>query len=399
MQKRKSSLSTVPNRKNSPKSFFPKPISRVPKALKKRLEDLFVLLGLMPTLQAGLISDPGRLTVCGDGSIAETAASPHGKPACDCRKNGIRKCGCPGLYTSPTAKWCYDAAHDVRTYGDRYYHIAVTQNGRDFPLIVIMPGGNESDYTLSLKAADRLLKIFREHSLNAGLDIFCGDGHHDTHAHYDYFQEKGVRPVIPLPEKSKTGKAVFPQVTGMPDIRFDPDGRPLCPGGCVMRRHEYSKRKRIHVFACPAKRPTHRKGKYVYVYDAGKCPNGRPCSPESTIGPCVYVRSAADPRMFPAIPRDSRLYREVSKQRSCAERLNSVLDSFKTDGAHRHPDRTLFRLTPANIVIHAGIRYKEALINLSEDELSGSVPEMHLNTAQCLKSDTGQASAVRCRSG
>jgi hypothetical protein len=42
-----------------------------------------------------------------------------------------------------------------------------------------MPGGNESDFTLSLKALDQLLKAVRENKINLNITIYCGDGHHD----------------------------------------------------------------------------------------------------------------------------------------------------------------------------------------------------------------------------
>jgi hypothetical protein len=72
--------------------------------------------------------------------------------------------------TSPTAQWGYDHHRGAYIFGDRYYHLLVTQNGRDFPFLTHMRGGNESDYTLSLTSFDRFLKAVRENDLlSAGL--------------------------------------------------------------------------------------------------------------------------------------------------------------------------------------------------------------------------------------
>jgi hypothetical protein len=218
---------------------------------RKILEDLLVLIGILPSVEAGLIDDLQNLAVTGDGSILQTGASSNGKPTCSCRKEGVSGCSHPKSYTSPTAKWCFDAAHGVYKFGDRYYHLIITQNGRDFPVHTLMPGGNVSDHTLSLESFDRFLKIIEEHGLDMKINIFCGDGHHDTNAHYHYFMEKSVVPIIPLSEKSKNA---YPHLLNDGPARLDEDGAPLCPGGSRMRRHQYNKKKKTHVYVTAGRR-------------------------------------------------------------------------------------------------------------------------------------------------
>lgn len=332
---------------------------------RKILEDLMVLIGILPSVEAGLIEDLHHLAVTGDGSILQTGASPNGKPTCVCRKEGVSGCSHPKSYTSPTAQWCFDAAHGVYKFGDRYYHLIVTQNGRDFPVHTLMPGGNVSDHTLSLESFDRFLKIIEEHGLDMKINVFCGDGHHDTNAHYHYFLEKGVVPIIPLSEKSKNA---FPHLSDDGPQRLDEDGVPLCPAGRRMRRHQYDKKKKIHVYACPAKPPNRKNGKYGYEFNEDLCPLKQNCKPESSLGPFAYIRSAENPRFFPPVPRDSRRYKEIMNLRSGSERVNAVNDSYKLEGASRNADRGLVRLFFANIVQHAVIRYNEALKATDESE-------------------------------
>jgi len=326
--------------------------------LSKVLEDLLIKLAIIPTIQEGLVGDPHKLIVSGDGSILATAASPRGKATCDCRAHGINKCDHERSYTTPTAKWCYDSYRKRYVFGDRYYHLVLHQNGHDLPLLTLMPGGNESDFTLSLKAFDRFLKAAREHELDLDIAVFCGDGHHDSQAHYRYFEQKDVAPVIPLAEKSKQ---VYPHLLDEQGVTLDTDGVPLCPQGVRMRHHQYQARRHLHVYTCPAKRNTHRDGKSVYVMHPEDCPQKQDCAPKSPLAPLVYIKSDADPRLYPPIPRDSGRFKEIYKERSATERCNAINDTYKLDHSCRNASYGLIRLTLANIVEHAVVRHLEAV--------------------------------------
>jgi hypothetical protein len=95
------------------------------------------------------------------------------------------------------------------------------------------------------------------------------------------------------------------------------------------------------------------------------CPLGEDCQPESRLGPCAYIKSADDPRFFPPIPRNSRKYKAIMRERSASERVNAVNDHFVPARAHRSASRNLIRLTLANIVTHAIIRHAEAVKRLA----------------------------------
>lgn len=348
-----------------------------PQNLYQILEDLHIRTSLIPTIRQGLITNEKNLVVSGDGSILETAASGAGKPACTCRPDGISPCQHGRHYSSPTAKWCYDHHKDTFVFGDRYYHLVVTQNGHDFPLLTWMPGGNESDYTLSLTAFDRFLKATRENGLDVGISAFCGDGHHDACAHYNYFGKKNVLPIIPL---SRASQNAWPHLSDDSATRLDKDGTPLCPAGKRMRHHGYNGRRKMHVYNCPAKRNTHRNGKSLYVFHSKDCPRQQDCEPESSLGPCIYLKSESDPRLFPPLPRDSQKFKDLMKQRSAAERCNFINDAFGLKRSSRNADYGIIRLTLANIAHHAVLRWKTSSKQspraLSSPQLSaGAVPE------------------------
>lgn len=336
-----------------------------PDDFNKILEDLLIQTGILPSIQENLITNIDNMIAAGDGTTVKTNASPAGKPTCSCHSEGIRNCEHPRLYSSPTAQFCHDHHHDCFYFGDRAYHFVTSEGGHDFPLITIMPGGNETDYTLSLKAIDRFIKAADENDLNINISHFCGDGHHDAYAHYDYLKEKNILPVIPLTHK---GKKTYPRFDGI-DAAFDTDGTPLCPGGKRMRHHLYNKKKEVHVYTCPVKRHTHHKGKSLYTTHTDECPKKEICSPDSPLAPIVYIKSETDPRYFPPIDRNSKTFKEIMNLRSASERLNSVNDSYDIDNRCRNADYGLIRLTLINIVEHAVIRHAEAVKRSSEDRL------------------------------
>jgi len=356
--------------------------ARDPHALHTRLTDLFVALGLEPSLKAGLIQDPEHVTIAGDGTITRTAASPDGQRLCDCPPQS--RCDCPRAYTSRTAQWCKDTHHAEWRFGDRSYTIDIHVGGHDLPLITIMGRGNESDFTLAPKALDELLKTLREHDLPLGITMFVGDGHHDCQAMYLYLRDKGIIPIIPLREASpappttaastptaeaapqasaqtpaapaKTSKTPRPAIAMYPDITFDPDGTPVCPGGCRLRHGQYIPRKAAHTFSCPAKRKN-RQGEWIFYAD--ECPFHKDCRPEKKMGFFLYLKSEADLRLFPPIPRNSARFTTIYTERTSTERGNAVDDAYHVDRACRNAPFALIRLTFVNIAKHARVRWLE----------------------------------------
>ena len=330
----------------------------------KILEDIFIQTGLIPSINEKVLTIDDFIA-SGDGSIAATNASSEGKPSCSCRSEGHKHCDHPRFYSSPTAQWCFDHHHNCYVFGDRYYILAVTENGHDFPLHVTLPGGNESDFTLSLNTLDRFIKAARENGLNMHIHYFCGDGHHDSYAHYHYLHEKNIIPVIPLTHQGEKTHPHFGDI----DVPLDTDGTPLCPGGLRMRHHAFNKKRHVHVYTCPVKRLAHCNGNSFYIVHSDECPKAEICCPESSLAPLIYIKTDTDPRYFPPLARNTDKFKNISNQRSATERLNSVIDSYNIDHRHRNTDYVLIRLTLINIAIHAHIRHVEAVKKSSLDEL------------------------------
>jgi len=329
---------------------------RDPQAVQTRLDDMLVHLGLRPTIEAGLFGDEASsLVVEGDGTPLKTAASPRGQRTCDCPPNS-KDCDHPRLYTSGTAQWCYHPSRGW-VFGDESYTISAHVNGRDLPLMSIMGTGNESDFTLGPKALDELLKVISEQNLPLDIDIVIGDGHHDALAFYRYCRIKGIRTVIPLngdaAEHSKK-TPLHPHVDAYPDAVFDTDGTPLCSKGCRMRHEHYDRAKDTHLFTCPAKR---RNGRGEWIFHADECPAHEDCCPDKALGYSRLFKVEANPRVLPEIPRCTKRYTTLYKERTGVERSNRVEDAYRLDRCTRHALYGLIRLTVVNIAKHARLRW------------------------------------------
>jgi hypothetical protein len=295
-------------------------------ALQTRLDDMLVQLGLRPSIDAGLFGDTApTLVVEGDGTPLQTAASPRGTRTCDCAPDS-KDCDHPRLYTSGTAQWCYHPSRGW-VFGDESYTISAHINGRDLPLMTIMGTGNESDFTLGPKALDELLKVIEAHHLPLNIDIFIGDGHHDTLPFYRYCRVKGIRPIIPLngdgaEDAKKTPP--HPHLDAYPDVVFDTDGTPLCPQGCRLRHEHYDRRKDTHLFTCPA---TRRNGRGEWYFYPDECPTGTDCCPDKLLGYSQSLRVEVNPRVVPEIPRCSTRYKTLYAERTGVERSHRVEDA------------------------------------------------------------------------
>ncbi len=347
---------------------------RDPQALQTRLGDLFVQRGgcvhrLRPDCSATRLR---RWWSKATAPPLQTAASPRGKRTCDCPP-GSKTCDHPKEYTSGTAQWCYHP-HRGFVFGDESYTISAHVNGHDIPLMTIMGTGNESDVTLGPKALDELLKVIDEHDLPVNIDMFIGDGHHDALAFYRYCRVKGIRTVIPIngaassdidttdttkkntKKNTNTTTPTHPHRDAYPDIVFDTDGTPLCPGGCRMRHEHYHKGKDAHFYTCPMKR---RNGNGEWIFYATECPKHADCCPDKALGDSQYLKIEASPRYLPEIPRCSPCFTTLFKERTGVERSNAVEDHSRLDRCTRHAVYGLIRLTLVNVAKHARLRWLE----------------------------------------
>jgi hypothetical protein len=86
-----------------------------------------------------------------------------------------------------------------------------------------------------------------------------------------------------------------------------------------------------------------------------ECPRQVLCQPHTQMGPVVSVRTAADPRLSPPIPRDSATCKELMATRSGCERSNSFKKVTSRIGERpcRSATQFLVRLSLVSLLEHA----------------------------------------------
>ncbi|MEW6558424.1 MAG: hypothetical protein AB1349_13925 [Elusimicrobiota bacterium] len=331
--------------------------------LLKRLEDIFMSIAIKPSYEKGLLGDIEKLDVSGDGSCIKSGANENGKPTCRCFRQGIKKCGCDRLYKDPDADWGYDSYNERFYFGDKFYQICNFASKHNLPLHIFIGPASETDYTLSLKSFDRMLKLFKEHDFPAIITGASFDKGHDAMGIYDYFFQKNIPVAIPL---NKRGEKVT--IRG---IKFSENGVPICKGGLPMRYHGYNPRKKRHLYCCPVKKAAQRDNKRIYIAYPEECPLKVLCEPDTVLSPTVHVSIKSNLRIFPVIPRDSKRYKELYKERTATERSNSAKKfayplerALCKSRAHR-----IIRLYLISIIEHKKAIYKEETKGLTKEQI------------------------------
>lgn len=341
-----------------------------PQDFLARLEDLLMKAAVIPSANRGMLGDLQQLLLCGDGSALVSGSNPYGKPSCQCRKDGVFRCQHPRLYQDHTADWGWDSYRETFYFGHTFYQHIVNHGGHDLPVHIHFGQASESDFTLSLKSLDRFTKACTENGLDISLSAAVYDAGHDGRGNYEYLLAKGIDPVIALNPRH-----------GLPLASGNADGIPLCPANLPMRRHSTGPNHQLF-FNCPVKRPTHLEGKTVWKSHPAECPHQVLCQPETKMGPVVFVRQDSDPRLYPAIARDSAKFKELMKLRSGCERSNSFKKvAHKLD---RRPCRSathyLIRLYLISILEHAKAWLAEDR-KLHGDEFEKLIDPARINAA------------------
>lgn len=111
-----------------------------------------ILHQILPSLELGLLGDPGDMTIAGDGSPYESGGSPHGKKICKCE--GRRDC--ERRFSDPEADWGWDGSHSVWFYGYTGYDITAAGSRHDLPIYIGMGQASRHDSVMGLSLPGRL---------------------------------------------------------------------------------------------------------------------------------------------------------------------------------------------------------------------------------------------------
>jgi len=312
-----------------------------PEDLLQRLAEMLVELAVVKSANEGLLGPLDALIACGDGSGLKTGASKHGKRVCDCPRSS--RCDCDRIYQDPDAAVGWDSYRECFFYGHHVYELTVSSGGHDLPIHLRLDPGNESDYTASLNALDRLLKHLRDRHPEIQIRYFVQDAGHDGEHNYRFAIDNGIIPIIPL---AKDAPASHPQ---RPDLELSPRGIPLCPAGCEMAPWGSAGDNR-RLFVCPVKAS--------YQDRCPRAPTDDPnwlCRPEAAMAPVVNLSIDQNPRLCPPVPRNSPRHEQLYNLRTGCERSYSVKkEFFNLEGArHRRKSFWLIRLYLLAVLQHA----------------------------------------------
>lgn len=333
-----------------------------PNDILERLGVILRTVAVQGSLARGLLGDPAKLSVGGDGSPLRAGASRYGKRTCDHPKH--ERCDCPRIYEDPDARVGWDSHRKTYYYGHHFYEISASAGGHDLPLAIHLAPGNASDYTQSLLTLDRLYKSLGTLAESVRIAHFIADRGHDAEPIYRYCLGHGTIPVIPLRGEAP---ATHP---ARPDLKLSPRGVPTCQADVEMAPWGSAGAHR-KVFICPVKAGT-----------LERCPLAPPeqpdwvCRPDQKWGPSVAVNAALNPRLCPPIPRNSPQFQELMNLRSGTERSNSVKkEAFKLEAArHRRASFWLIRLHLIAVLQHARVWVAPGAARSLVDHLLGREP-------------------------
>lgn len=303
-------------------------LSRTPERL---MQLIFSKVAVLPSIKAGLISE--NPVVSGDGTCLKTGASSYGVKTCDCRKHGIFRCKCLRNFSDPLANVGWDSHEKHWYYGYTAFFMTTYSKKykKDLPLTVRLVDAKRHDSLTTMLA----LVDLRETTPEISVETFLGDSAMDCGAMYSLLDHFHIQAVIDLNHRAKD--------TSLGDIQMI-NHHPVCPAGLNMTYWGQWKRNMLTriKYRCPAKT---KKGV--------TCPLSAPCSP-SDYGRTFYVHPTDDLRLFPAISRHSKKWRELYKQRSASERVikQVLIDHGIEQMSVRSKRRNFFYIVMSCIDIH-----------------------------------------------
>lgn len=316
-----------------------KPASENP---EKILQTIFYHLGVLPSIEAGLI-DPCNLTISGDGTAVVSHASPYGKHLSSCPKECSYRGKCPRHYSDANATWGWDSDNKNWYFGHTLYMLCCRNNSLqiDLPLLIKFTNAKRHDSKNFLYAIDD----FGRNCQGLTPKNICLDSAHDNIPTYQLLERWNINALIDINGRSKSSE------NAPADTTFDKEGHPLCKSGHKMCAWGNDPVKDAHKYRCPLK-----------CGRIKNCPFAQECS-SGTYGRTVYIKNHGNLRFQPRIPRDSEQYKKIYAERTACERINNrVLNDYCLQHLRiRGRDHFSFWTMLIGICIHLDARAKTAL--------------------------------------
>lgn len=306
---------------------------------ERHLQTLFKQISVETSIQLGLLDHSCYLS--GDGTSVRTGASSYGRKVCDCRKHGIFKCDCPRHYADPKAEYGWDSYKTQYYYGHTAYFLSTYNKEQkvDLPLYVKMLSAKRHDSVTAIISLAEFRSLYPEMTLQG----FISDSASDNYPTYKLLQcpDWNIPAFIALNHRQEA-KFTYKQ------LPINDEGIPICEGGLPMIYDGRDNTRCRNKFRCPA----------MAKKDV-KCPLSAYCS-SSPYGRTVYTKTEDNPRSFTVVPRNSKKWRSVMKQRTSIERINKQVlrDCGIENSGVRTRGRINVWMTMAMMVTHLKAQYK-----------------------------------------
>ena len=308
------------------------------------LQHIFFILAVLPSAELGLIN-LHELTLSGDGTAVVSHASPYGKLLSSCPASCAYRKDCHRHYSDPDAHWGWDSSNKTWYFGHTLYLLCSRNNKLklDLPLLFKFTSAKRHDSKNFLYAIDELGR----NTYGLFPKNICLDSAHDNIPTYRLLEHWDINALIDINSRSKTSESA------PDDMTFDKSGHPVCKAGHKMCPWGNDPIKDAHKYRCPYR-----------CKRIDSCPYADECSP-TKYGRTVYIKNHGDLRFHPRIPRDSKEYKDIYKERTACERLNDrILNNYCLQHLKiRGREHFSFWTMLIGICIHLDERYKTSSVH------------------------------------
>lgn len=314
----------------------------IPFNYEASLQKFFYQVAVLPSIGLGII--PLHLTVSGDGTAVHTHANPHGHHQSDCSGLSPEEVrSAPRHFSDPDATWGYDSDLEKSFYGYTLFHISCHNEALhvDLPLLLRFTSAARHDSVNFMVAFHELEK----HMPDLKPVNMCLDSAMDNYPTYYLLKDRGISAFIDLNTNRGRPKTI-------PDtITIDKNGTPICNAGLKMVPNGYDKSIGRLMWRCPFGKD-----------HADKCPQN--CS-SSKYGRVIKTNPDWDVRLYTDVPRGTKAYQDVYKQRTATERINNrILNNYRLHDMKIHTkEHYSFCTTMIGICLHLDARLKQSSLS------------------------------------
>ncbi|NSW92800.1 MAG: transposase [Firmicutes bacterium] len=274
--------------------------AKLPDSIEASLNLILKELFVLPSLKSGLLGDPQKLNIAGDGTCMPTHAAHYGKKICDCVLKPGEFCKCKRKFTDPSATWGWDSYHERYFYGHTFHVITAADSFYSLPIHIKCVTGERHDSVTGIFALKEVIDLYPE------IKCFSAafDSAYDNTSFYLLNQFYNIHPVIAL--NGRNSKPASKDAL----VKFDDNGIPHGKK-CDHKLRNWGLIKKSY------------RRKWLFPVQCDSC---QKC--EASSNKTFYTPTSDNLRYFGPILRNTKQWKKLYKRRTTTERFN---DRMKLD--------------------------------------------------------------------